>query len=43
MLAHTYKYGFCKDNSKSKGIRTRFKHKGPLGTITKVKYIDNEE
>jgi len=42
-IAHTYKYGFCKDNSKSKGIRTRFKHKGPLGTITKVKYIDNEE
>ena len=42
-IENTYKYGFCKDNSKSKGKGTRFKHKGPLGTITKVRWlVDNE-
>jgi hypothetical protein len=38
-IANTYKYGFCKDNSRPKGIRSRFKHKGPLGTITKVRWL----
>ena len=42
-IAYTNSDGFYKDNSVTKGIRKRFKHKGPLGIVTKVKWLGKEE
>ena len=40
-MARTTRDGFYKDSSHKSGKAKRFKCKGPLGTVTKVKWLDN--